>query len=118
LNPFRHGAFAWKLWSHKLCRWALPLAVLPAVLGLGLLASTHAWTLWVLLLIVGMGALSIVAANWPDDRLIRAWLPSGLIIGGLGALSANLAVVHSAWRFVYGHQDHVWEPTRRTVPST
>jgi cellulose synthase/poly-beta-1,6-N-acetylglucosamine synthase-like glycosyltransferase len=33
LNPFRHGAFALKLWSHKVLRWwifAAPLVVLPA----------------------------------------------------------------------------------------
>jgi len=37
LNPFRYGAFALKLWSHKVLRWwvfAAPLVILPANLWL------------------------------------------------------------------------------------
>jgi hypothetical protein len=28
-------------------------------------------------------------------------------------VAANVAVIHAAWRVVYGHEDHIWEPTRR-----
>lgn len=30
LNPFRFGAFAWKLWSHKLLRWLVPVFLVTA----------------------------------------------------------------------------------------
>jgi hypothetical protein len=36
LNPFRHGTFALKLWSHKLLRWWIP-AMLVGLLILNLL---------------------------------------------------------------------------------
>lgn len=29
LNPFRHGVFALKLWSHKMLRWLVPFFLLP-----------------------------------------------------------------------------------------
>jgi hypothetical protein len=35
LNPFARGAFAWKLWSHKVLRWCVP-AFLIAILVLNL----------------------------------------------------------------------------------
>ena len=57
--------------------------------------------------------LAIVAVRWPVDRPLPKLLPGAL----LGAISANLAVVHAAWRFLHGRHDHVWEPTRRSVGS-
>ena len=32
------------------------------------------------------------------------------------AVAANVAVVHAIFRVVRGHEDHLWEPTRRTPP--
>src|SRR3989441_3834563 len=40
LNPARHGVFAWMLFSHKLCRWLVPWALLAAVVALVVLAGT------------------------------------------------------------------------------
>jgi glycosyltransferase involved in cell wall biosynthesis len=113
LNPFVHGAFAWKLWSHKVCRWLVPISGVPAAVGLGLIAFANPATSWTLAGVGAVAALAVAGATWPDERPVPSWLPSSV----LGILSANLAVVHSAWRFVHGHQDHVWEPTRRTAPS-
>src|SRR5206468_4518646 len=33
LNPFRYGMFAWQLFSHKLCRWMVPFAMITAFLS-------------------------------------------------------------------------------------
>jgi hypothetical protein len=34
------------------------------------------------------------------------------------AVAANVAVVHALARVVLGHEDHLWEPTRRTsIPA-
>lgn len=114
LNPFHHGAFAWKLLSHKVCRWLVSLSALPALLGLVLLAAAYplAWGLVAGALAVVI--IAVIGARWPEKRRMAGWVP----VGVLGALAANLAVVHSAWRFFHGHEDHVWEPTRRVAPST
>ena len=113
LNPV-HGAFAWKLVSHKLCRWLVPIACIPALVGIGLLALALPQMTW--LFGVGILALSLamLGAFWPDHRPVPRWIPAGI----LGVLAANLAVIHSTWRFFHGHEDHVWEPTRRAVVST
>jgi cellulose synthase/poly-beta-1,6-N-acetylglucosamine synthase-like glycosyltransferase len=113
LNPFRHGAFAWKLFSHKVSRWLVSLAALPALLGLVLFSTAYPWSSVLLVGAVSCAALAVAGATWPETRPIPRWLPVGI----LGALAANLAVVHSAWRFVHGHEDHVWEPTRRAAIS-
>jgi cellulose synthase/poly-beta-1,6-N-acetylglucosamine synthase-like glycosyltransferase len=113
LDLATHGAFAWKLLSHKLARWLVPLSAVPALVGAALLAQVQPWA-W-LLVVGGIGvlALAVAGAKWPEDRPIPAFMPVSI----LGALAANLAVVHSAWRFFHGHEDHVWEPTRRALPS-
>ncbi|MGH7676979.1 MAG: glycosyltransferase, partial [Gemmatimonadaceae bacterium] len=113
LNPLVYGSFAWKLFSHKLCRWFVSISAVPALIGLALLSAVVPWS-WVLLAgAVGLATVAVVGARWPDGRPMPAWLPIGVV----GALAANLAVVHSAWRFLHGHQDHVWEPTRRATAS-
>lgn len=114
LNPFRHGGFAWKLWSHKVCRWLVPVSAVPAVAGLVLASIAEPRLSWTLVVAALIAALAVAGARWPDARPLPRWLPAGM----LGILAANLAVVHSAWRFFHGHEDHVWEPTRRAVPST
>jgi cellulose synthase/poly-beta-1,6-N-acetylglucosamine synthase-like glycosyltransferase len=113
LNPFTHGAFAWKLFSHKVCRWLVPIAAVPALLGLALLAVAQPWSGVLLAGALCTAVLAVAGATWPEARPIPRWLPAGV----LGALAANLAVIHSAWRFFHGHEDHVWEPTRRATAS-
>jgi hypothetical protein len=69
----------------------------------------HQWSRWLLVAAVGILALAILGARWPAGRAVPRFLPAGI----LGALAANLAVVHAAWRVVQGRGDQVWEPTRR-----
>ena len=105
-----YGSFAWKLLSHKVCRWLIPIAAVVALVGLFMLARTHAAAG----MILGVGVILLVAANvfsrWPDERQLPS---SAAAIAGV--LTGNLAVVHALWRFFHGHDDHVWEPTRRPV---
>ena len=109
LDFVHHGSFAWKLLSHKLCRWAVAVAAIPGAAGLGLLSRQHAWPRGVLLLGLGATVFAIIALRWPESRTMPRAFPVRL----LGALSANIAVVHATWRFFHGHNDHIWEPTRR-----
>ncbi len=106
VDPIRHGAFAWKLISHKLCRWFVPLSTPFSLLGLLMLAPEY---LWARVLVVGavfVACAAFAGTQWPDGRRVPRWLP-------IGALAANLAVLNAAWRFFHGHEDHIWEPTRR-----
>lgn len=111
LNPVRFGLFSWKLFSHKICRWLVPASAFPGVIGLALLAPHHAWAIGLLVAVAAVGIVAGVGALWPADRP----MPRLLSIVTF-ATSANIAVVHSLLRVVFGHEDHLWEPTRR--PAT
>lgn len=108
MNPARHGLFAWKLFSHKVCRWLLPVAAVPGLIGLGLLAPDHLWAAIILAGAAVVGVLALVGLRWPDDRP----MPRLVSISAFG-VAANVAVLNAAWRFAFGHADHIWEPTRR-----
>jgi hypothetical protein len=110
LNPIRYGIFAWKLISHKVCRWLLPVTVIPSVIGLLLLAATQWWAVVALVGVALLGILAGVGVFWPAGRS----MPRPISIVAFG-VAGNLAVVHALCRVVYGHHDHIWEPTRRTA---
>lgn len=114
LDPITHGAFAWKLLSHKLCRWLVPLSAVPALVGVAILATTRMEGVVLLALGLVVLMLAVLGARWPETRPVPSWLPVAI----LGTLAANLAVVHSAWRFLHGHEDHLWEPTRRAAVTS
>lgn len=110
LDPTRYGLFAWKLLSHKVCRWAVPLLALPAVVGLMLLASFHPAARFVLLGVFLIGGFALAGALWPSGRP----MPRILSLTAF-AVSANVATVHAVWRVIAQRNDQVWEPTRRSA---
>ena len=110
LDPTRYGLFAWKLFSHKVCRWLLPIAAVGGMVGLFLLASFHAWARIALIASGVLVILALVGALWPSSRTMPR--PISLVAFGV---AANLAVLNAVWRVVSGRQDHVWEPTRRSA---
>lgn len=109
LNPIQYGVFAWKLFSHKLCRWLLPVSAVAGVIGLALLAPSYVWAQIALWIVAGIAILAAAGALWPSGKPI----PRLLSVAAFGT-AANLAVVHSLWRILAGHRDSVWEPTRRS----
>lgn len=110
LNPELYGTFAWKLFSHKICRWLVPVSVIPAFFGLLLLASTHQWARVILTAAVFIGAMAVIGAMWPPDRRMPR-----LVSLASFAVAANLAVLNALWKVQVGHEDHIWEPTRRSA---
>jgi glycosyltransferase involved in cell wall biosynthesis len=113
LNPFRYGAFSWMLFSHKVCRWLLPWAVVAAVVALGGLALSMEWPR--VLLAAGGLALALAAMGWlwpSDDRMPRLLALPAYIVAG------NVAVLHAWLRLFTGRAAPVWEPTRRDALSS
>jgi len=108
LDPRRYGIFAWKLFSHKICRWLVPASTVLAIIGLVLLAG-HAWAKWALITCLFIGLIAAVGALWPSDRSMPQ--PVSLVAF---AVAANLAVLNAFWKVIVGHEDHIWEPTRRS----
>jgi cellulose synthase/poly-beta-1,6-N-acetylglucosamine synthase-like glycosyltransferase len=113
LNPLRYGAFSWMLFSHKVCRWLLPWALVVALAAVGTLALTTVWARVVLAAggivgaLAGVGWLRSAHASLP--RVLA--LPAYVVVG-------NVAVLHAWLRLVTGRAAPVWEPTRRDMVSS
>ena len=114
LNPLPAGkrGFAWMLWSHKLCRWLAPWALLLAALALGALAARQWWARAAL----GAGGAAVLAAAigwmWPDGRAVPR-----LIALPTYAVSSTIAALQAWLRALGGDGTALWEPTRRGQPK-
>jgi hypothetical protein len=113
LSPSKYGLFAWKLISHKICRWFVPVAAIPGLIGLVLLATTGWWAVVLLAGVALICLLGLVGWLWPLGRR----MPRLVSVAAFG-ISANVAVIHAWWRVGRGPHDHIWEPTRRSGMST
>jgi glycosyltransferase involved in cell wall biosynthesis len=110
MDPIRYGAFAWKLISHKVCRWLMPLTGVPALIGLAILARTQTWAAAVLAAIIVVLAIALVGWMWPESK--RMPRPISIVAFGV---AANVAVIHAVFRLMTERGDKIWEPTRREV---
>lgn len=115
LNPFRYGAFAWMLVSHKICRWLVPWGAVSAAFGLTLLAPSQTWAAG--LLSIGVLLMAAGALGWVRQKHgpLPRWLavPTYLIAGNIAALHAGIDAIR-------GDRNALWEPTRRdaiTLPT-
>ena len=110
MNPFRYGAFAFALASHKLARWLVYLSIPLAVIGLAWLSLTSRVALALLIAMVLGIAAGIAAMRWPAAR--RVPLPFAIagfaLASTLGGLSAWLLALRSK-------RLPMWEPTRRAA---
>lgn len=108
LNPLKHGAFSWKLWSHKVVRWAVPPAFLLGMVGVAIAALASPVAQVAIGLFVLGSAITLAAFYWPDEKPPRSIAMLAFPVAG------NFAVVFAIGRVLLGHDDHVWEPTRRS----
>jgi len=110
LNPFRYGVFAWMLFSHKLCRWLVPWALLALLAAVGALSVTSAWARALLVafgLVAVAGVIALVrrgADSLPRILALPAYVATG-----------NAAALHAWVRVLTGRHAPAWEPTRRGV---
>jgi hypothetical protein len=110
LNPFRYGAFAFMLISHKLCRWLIYLLMPFAFVGLAVLSvDSLRITIVLSLAIVGVFTGALLWRRAQSKRVNR--------IEALLAFSfASVCAGFLAWIKVFRRQQSaIWEPTRRPV---
>jgi cellulose synthase/poly-beta-1,6-N-acetylglucosamine synthase-like glycosyltransferase len=110
LNPFRFGVFSWMLFSHKVCRWALPWGAFAALAALVALSPVHpvARTLS-----AGVGVVLLLATvGW--IRAERDFVPRVFSVPAY-LVAGNLAAAHALLRALRGAGEAMWEPTRREV---
>ncbi len=107
LNPFRYGIFAWQLFSHKLCRWLVPFAMIGALVSNSILAINS--VPYRVLLLAHVLFYTIAAAyagcSWmPKSNVFR--LPSFFVV-------VNLSILDAWRRYFRGDRVFRWEPSKR-----
>jgi len=110
MNPFRHGAFAFALASHKLARWLVYLAIPFGFVGIVWLASNSRFALGLLVAIFVGIAMAYFAIRWPSGRKV----PLPFALAGFAVASITGGLI--AWIFaIRGRRLPMWEPTRRAA---
>jgi len=107
LNPFRYGIFAWQLFSHKLCRWLVPFAMIGALISNLVLATQFPLYRAVLLgqVLFYAAASAYAVFHWmPQSSVFR--LPSFFVL-------VNLSILDAWMRYFRGDRVFRWEPSKR-----
>ena len=107
LNPFKYGLFAWQLFSHKLCRWLVPFAMILAFFSNAWLAvESHVYRV-----VFGAQVAFYVFAfvylwvNLPPSKHVFR-LPSFFVL-------VNLSILDAWYRYFRGDRIFRWEPSKR-----
>jgi hypothetical protein len=106
LNPLKYGLFSWQLFSHKLCRWLVPFAMILVFVTNTFLISFSNFYLYAFILqmvfytIALMGTLSSVRTK----RIVK--IPSFLVL-------VNLSILIAWYQYFKGKRLITWEPSKR-----
>lgn len=107
LNPVKYGLFAWQLFSHKLCRWLVPFAMIFAFLSNAFLISSSGFYLSTFLLQSAFYMTAVGGIKIPSllkKKFIK--LPSFFVM-------VNLSILDAWYRYVCGERMVSWDPSRR-----
>jgi len=107
LNPFQYGMFAWQLFSHKLCRWLVPFAMIGAGISNAVLATQSSLYAMLLVgqLLFYVTATAYAMFHWmPKSSVLR--LPSFFVL-------VNLSILDAWMRYFRGDRVFRWEPSKR-----
>src|SRR5262249_15999668 len=106
LSP-RAGAVALAFWSHKVCRWLVPVALVAAQISAATLAREPVYGLAAAF---GRALVLLALLGHRLDLRARYWAPASI---PFVFLSMNLALLLGLIAFVRGTQSIVWTPTVR-----
>ena len=106
LNPFRLGLSAWELFSHKLCRWLVPFAMIGALVSSMALSIGSPFYAGLAIL----QGLYYAAAIW---ALSVTKTPGGVLRIVSFSVLVNFSILHAWFDTVRGRGAVVWEPSRR-----
>ncbi|MEP7086687.1 MAG: glycosyltransferase [Gemmatimonadota bacterium] len=110
MNPFRHGAFAFALMSHKLARWLVYLSIPFAIVGIVWLALSSRVALALAFAIIAGVSAGFAAMRWPEGRRVP------LLLAVAGFALASILGGLSAWMLAMRSKRlPMWEPTRRAA---
>lgn len=107
LNPFRYGAYSWMVFSHKVCRWLAPVALVVGTVALFGLAAVDGRALPLAAVAAAVLLLAVLGWLWPDDDPPKVLsVPAYLVL-------ANVAALNGWLNLLRGTGSAAWSPTRR-----
>jgi glycosyltransferase involved in cell wall biosynthesis len=107
LNPVRYQLFAWQLFSHKLCRWLVPFAMILALAANGYLALSSPLYRALLAAQAGFYALALTyigTRRLPRFGMLR--IPSFFVM-------VNVSILDAWLRYFRGQRIVSWNPSKR-----
>lgn len=106
LNPFNYGLFSWQLFSHKLCRWLVPFAMITAFLINSLLAQEYLSYKIIFIIQICFYLIAILGmtTNLFSRNILR--LPSFFVI-------VNLSILKAWFLYIRGKRLVTWTPSQR-----
>lgn len=107
MNPFRHGWFAFELWSHKAARWLVPFFLMAMLAASGWLALDSTFYRVLFALQAGLYALGFIAPVFNAG--------TSLLVTKIAVYFAtvNMATLWAWGRFMAGARQELWQPSRR-----
>ena len=106
LNPLRFGIVSWQLFSHKVCRWLVPFAMLGALVANLLLAVASPFY-------AALAAVQIVGYTVAAAGTLRREPPRGISRILTFLVLANLSILNAWYDLARGRRFVTWEPSRR-----
>ena len=106
LNPLRYGLAAWQLFSHKVCRWLVPYALIGMLIANAFLAFGSPF--YAVLGVAQVVAYAVAASGMRDpDRLskLRRLLTFFVLV--------NVSILNAWHDAVRGRRVVVWDPSNR-----
>ncbi len=106
LNPFRYGLFSWQLFSHKLCRWLVPFAMVSSFLSNAMLAGDSLFyqIAFMLQVVFYLMALLGIITNLFSKNILK--LPSFFVV-------VNLSILNAWFLYIRGKRMVSWNPSQR-----
>jgi glycosyltransferase involved in cell wall biosynthesis len=107
LNPFKYGIFSWQLFSHKLCRWLVPFAMVAAFLSNEILTTNSTFYLFIFITQVAFYMIALIGVKtniFAGSNSMR--IPSFFVM-------VNLSIADAWYRYIKGERMVSWEPSQR-----
>ncbi len=107
LNPFKHGLFAFEVFSHKIMRWLVPWFQLTLFICNLVVWQEH--FLFTLLLIGQVSFYTLAIIGWLSKSLRK----NNLVKLPFFFMQVNLAIAHASLQFLTGKRITKWVPSKR-----
>jgi len=107
LNCFRYGLFSWQLFSHKLCRWLVPFALVGGLFSNLILIAHSRMYLCIFICQCMFYALAITGIRTTllsNFKTLK--IPTFFVV-------VNLSIVNAWYRYLRGERIVSWEPSKR-----